>query len=213
LTGLFEAGRRGPKYLTLDLEAAARKLGEPRERIAKALTWLEETGAISQKPAGLRHGFRLCGEAAGVSPSEVAVRLAELFARREERDLQRMAGLLEFASAPGCITRRLLAHFGEELEDENCGHCHFCRTGEPASQVVLPASRIAPFTEDDAEEIRALIFEENAALASPRALTRYLCGLTSPATTRGKLTRQSGFGRWAKVPFRTLLAQVEACWE
>src|SRR4051812_6884121 len=61
LSALFEAGRRGPKYLTLELDAAARKLGEPRDRIAKALTWLEETGAIPQKPAGLRHGFRLCG--------------------------------------------------------------------------------------------------------------------------------------------------------
>ena len=213
LTRLFAAGKRGPKYLTLDLEAAAQKLGEPRERIVKALAWLEETGAISQKPAGLRHGFRLCGDAATVAPAEVATRLAELFARREERDLQRMAGLLEFASAPGCITRRLLAHFGEMLDDENCGHCHFCRTGEPAARVVLPASPIAPFTEEDAEEIRALIFEENAALASPRALTRYLCGLTSPATTRAKLTRRPDFGRWATRPFRSVLEQVEACWE
>jgi ATP-dependent DNA helicase RecQ len=213
LTRLFGAGKRGPKYLTLDFETASQKLGEPRERISKALSWLEETGAISQKPAGLRHGFRLCGDAARVSPGEVAARLAELFARREERDLQRMAGLLEFASAPGCITRRLLAHFGEKLDDENCGHCHFCRTGEPAVSAVLPASPIAPFTETGAEEIRALIFEENAALPSPRALTRYLCGLTSPATTRAKLTRRPAFGRWAAVPFRTVLAQVEACWE
>jgi ATP-dependent DNA helicase RecQ len=213
LARLFEAGKRGPKYLTLELEAAAQKLGETRERIVKALTWLEETGAISQKPAGLRHGFRLCGSAATTSPKEVATRLAELFNRREERDLQRMTGLLEFASAPGCITRHLLAHFGEMLDKENCGHCHFCRTGEPALRVNLPASRIQPFTEDDAEEIRTLIFEEHAALASPRALTRFLCGLTSPATTRAKLTRRPEFGRWAAVRFRTVLAQVEDCWE
>jgi len=69
------------------------------------------------------------------------------------------------------------------------------------------------FTEADAEDIRALIFEENASLASPRALTRYLCGLTSPATTRAKLTRRPDFGRWAAVPFRAVLAQVEACWD
>jgi ATP-dependent DNA helicase RecQ len=213
LTGLFGAGRRGPKYLTLELEAAAQKLGEPRERIVKALTWLEETGAIMQKPSGLRHGFRRCEEAAARTPGEVAARLAELFARREERDLQRLAGILEFASASGCITRRLLAHFGEELPEGKCGHCHFCRTGEPAGPVTLPATPIPSFTEEDAEEIRALIFEEHAALSSPRALTRYLCGLTSPATTRAKLTKTPNFGRWARVPFRTVLVQVEACWE
>jgi ATP-dependent DNA helicase RecQ len=213
LTRLFEAGRRGPKYLTLELEAVAQKLGEPRERITKALAWLEETGAISQTPAGLRHGFRLCAGAANASPREVAARLSELFARREERDIQRMAGVLEFVAAPGCITRRLLAHFGETLTNENCGHCHFCRTGEPAHSIILPASAIPPFTDADEEEIRELIFEENPALATPRALTRYLCGLTSPATTRAKLTKRPEFGRWSAVPFKTVLAQVENCWE
>lgn len=213
LTQLFASGRRGPKYLTLDLEASAEKLGESRERVVKALTWLEETGAISQKPSGIRHGFRLCAAAKNASTKEVAARLAQLFARREERDLERMNGLLDFASAPGCITHRLLAHFGEEMQDQNCGHCHFCRTGEPATRTTLPATPIKPFTDEDSEDIRALIFEENAPLASPRSLTRYLCGLTSPATTRAKLTKRPEFGRWAGVPFRRVLEQVGSCWE
>ena len=158
--------------------------------------------------------FRLCRQAAPASPGAVAARLAELFARREERDLERMAGLLEFASAPGCITRRLLAHFGEELPEENCGHCHFCRTGAPAARVVLPASPIAPFTETDAEKIRTLIFEENAALSSPRTQTRYLFGLTSPATTRAKLTKRPDFllaGR--RRPSGRCSRKWRACWE
>ena len=213
LTALFAAGRRGPKYLTLELETAAQKLGEPRERIVKALTWLEETGAITQKPAGLRHGFRLCGDAAQRDPAAVAAHQAELFAQRETRDSQRLAQILDFASAPGCITRRLLAYFGEPLADENCGHCHHCRTGEPAAQVALPATPIAPFTDADAEEIRALIFEEIPSLSTPRQLTRYLCGLTSPATSRAKLTKRPEFARFAAVPFRQVLAQVEACSE
>ena len=211
LTALFAAGRRGPKYLTLELEAAAQKLGEPRERIVKALTWLEETGAITQKPAGLRHGFRLCGDAAQRDPAAVAAHQAELFAQREARDSQRLAQILDFASASGCITRRLLAYFGEPLADENCGHCHCCRTGEPAAAITLPATPIAPFTEADAEEIRALIFEEIPSLSTPRQLTRYLCGLTSPATARAKLTRRPEFGRFNTTPFRAVLAQVEAC--
>jgi hypothetical protein len=38
-------------------------------RIVKALTWLEETGAITQKPAGLRHAFQLTTEAANAHPA------------------------------------------------------------------------------------------------------------------------------------------------
>jgi ATP-dependent DNA helicase RecQ len=213
LSALFTAGKRGPKYLTIEMEAAAQQLGETRERIVKAFTWLEENGAITQKPAGIRHGYRLCGDAAAANPREVAARMAELFARREERDLQRMAGVLEFAAAPGCITRRLLAHFGETLAEENCGHCHFCRTGEPAQHVTLPAKPITPFNEEDKENLRTLIFEELPEFPTPRALTRFLCGLTSPATTKAKLTKRPEFGQWSAVPFRTVLALVEECWE
>ena len=62
------------------------------------------------------------------------------------------------------------------------------------------------------EEICDLILEENPSLATPRALTRFLCGLTSPATTKAKLTKRREFGCHATVPFRTVLAQVETCW-
>jgi ATP-dependent DNA helicase RecQ len=213
LTALFAAGKRGPKYLTLELAAAAQKLGEPRERLVKALTWLEETGAITQKPAGLRHGYRLCEEAVQRDPATVAAQLTTLFARREERDSLRLAQILDFARASGCITRRLLGYFGEPLAEENCGHCHFCRTGEPAAIIALPAAPIPPFTEADAEEIRNLAFEEHPSLATPRQLTRLLCGLTSPATTRAKLTRRPEFGRFANRPFHSVLAEVEAAWE
>ena len=124
-----------------------------------------------------------------------------------------VAQILDFARQPGCITRRLLGYFGEALPEESCGHCHFCRTGEPASAVELPASRIPPFTEEDNEEIRELIFQEHAALATPRQLTRFLCGLTSPATSRGKLTKLPLFGKYATTPFRTVLAQVQSLME
>ena len=213
LSGLFASGRRGPKYLTLTLEQTATSLGEPRERIVKALTWLEETGAITQKPAGLRHGYRLSPDAARRDPADIAATLAELFARREERETQRLSQIITFATQPGCITRRLLGYFGEALADENCGHCHYCRTGTPAAPITLPATPIPAFTEHDLHQIRELILEDHPSLPDPRAVTRLLCGLTSPATSRAKLTRRPEFARHATVPFRQVLAEVQQCWE
>jgi ATP-dependent DNA helicase RecQ len=52
--------------------------------------------------------------------------------------------------------------------------------------------------------------EEPEALAGPRALARFLCGLTSPALTRRKLGRNSVFGRLARVPFAEVLRRAEA---
>jgi ATP-dependent DNA helicase RecQ len=47
----------------------------------------------------------------------------------------------------------------------------------------------------------------------PCQVSRLICGLTSPATTRAKLSKRPEFGRFSTTPFRTVLAQVEACWE
>jgi ATP-dependent DNA helicase RecQ len=43
------------------------------------------------------------------------------------------------------------------------------------------------------------------ALAAPRQLARFLCGITSPATTRAKLTRNPAFGLLSEVPFDQVL--------
>ena len=53
LKRLLGVAKRGPTWHTIDdLEAAAQKLGEPRDRLQKAINWLEETGAVQVKPSG-----------------------------------------------------------------------------------------------------------------------------------------------------------------
>lgn len=207
LRGVFRAGRRGTRYLTLQPEQAAQELQQPRERVSKALAWLEETGAVRLKPAGIRHAFRLTGERGQRSVPEVAQRLHALFQRREEREGERMAQVLAFAQEPGCLTRHLLNHFGEKLE-QDCGHCRNC-THPPAAVPSLPASPPRVWSARDEALVVRLAGERHAALLEPRQLTRYLCGLTSPATSRARMTKGGAFGALATVPFRTVLERVE----
>ncbi len=54
------------------------------------------------------------------------------------------------------------------------------------------------------------------ALTTPRQVARFLCGLSSPATTRARLTRHRLFGALADVPFPTVLELAETqqkAWE
>jgi len=67
----------------------------------------------------------------------------------------------------------------------------------------------APLNDADTRFIRDIADERRTALTAPRQLTRFLCGLTSPATTRAKLGKHAGFGRYATVPFRQVHARVE----
>ncbi len=48
--------------------------------------------------------------------------------------------------------------------------------------------------------------ERHDALRSPRQLARFLCGISSPSTTRGKLRTRAEFGQWQQVPFADVLA-------
>ena len=66
-----------------------------------------------------------------------------------------------------------------------------------------------PITVEQTAALRKLIAEGRLSLRTPRQLTRFLCGLTSPATTRERLGRHAGFGLLAQVPFAEVLALAE----
>ena len=54
------------------------------------------------------------------------------------------------------------------------------------------------------------LHEGHASLRQPRQLARFLCGISSPATTRERLNRDDRFGLLEEVPFLTVLAQAES---
>jgi ATP-dependent DNA helicase RecQ len=51
--------------------------------------------------------------------------------------------------------------------------------------------------------------EGHRALAAPRQMARFLCGLASPASTRAKLRKHRLFGVWEAAPFHEVLALVD----
>lgn len=208
LRRLFAAAKRGPRWHSLETAEAAEGLGEPEERLRKALQYLEEAGEIELKPTGLRHQFRLLPGAQQESPRAVAARLQELFQRREQNDLLRLEQVLQLAADPGCTTNHLLRYFGES-PSAPCGHCQNC-LHPPFGPLSLPRSSPPEITLDHLRTIRRLREERHPALRSPRQLARFLCGLSSPATTRDRLQQHHAFGLLAEVPFGQVLAQVRS---
>jgi ATP-dependent DNA helicase RecQ len=114
--------------------------------------------------------------------------------------------MLDFATLPGCLTARLTRHFGEELPAD-CGHCGPCLGEPPGFLEEVPRLTFEP-------ELRALVkglmAERHKALATPRQLARFLCGLASPATTRARLAKDPRFGSLADFPFSRVLKLAQA---
>jgi len=202
LGDVFAQGRQGPKWLTVDTLAAAEALGEPRERIVAALNYLEERGDVVLQVAGLRQGFRLLRPDA--DDGRLVESMSARFLDRETRDVARVRQVLDYCREPGCLTRRLLAYFGETLE-RPCGHCARC-LGEPLDE--LPPAPSRPLGAKEQAAVDSLRSENHRALAGTRPLARFLAGLSSPATTRARLTRHPLFGALDDVPFSRIVAFV-----
>jgi ATP-dependent DNA helicase RecQ len=64
----------------------------------------------------------------------------------------------------------------------------------------VPGSSVVP------AQLAALRAEHAFALGQPRQLARFLCGLSSPATVRTKLTRHELYGALAAHRFAEVLA-------
>jgi ATP-dependent DNA helicase RecQ len=205
LAGVFEHAKRSRIWSTLDVQAAAKALGEPRGRIIAALGYLEEKGDLTVQATGSRLGYRLLKP--DFDRPALLATLNTRFVEREARDVGRVRAMLDFAREPGCLTARLTRHFGETIPGDACGHCGPC-LGE------IPEPRPEPPRRSFDSERRAIVkelkAEGHAALATPRQLARFLCGLASPATSKAKLAKDPRFGALADFPFARVLKLAQA---
>ncbi len=141
------------------------------------------------------------------SHDELLDQLDERFERREQAETDRVAQVLALVTHDGCQVRELAAYFGEERA-EPCGHCTHCLTGHP-QQLPDPEPQPELEAQVDRAAVEALRAANPEALGSPRQLARFLCGITSPATTKAKLTREPLFGALAAHRFLDVLPWCE----
>jgi ATP-dependent DNA helicase RecQ len=204
LSRLFAAAREGRTWITVEVPEVAQAIGESEERLRTVLQELEELGDVALEATGLRHGYRL--GAGPLKASVVADRLNRLFEERESGEIARIQQVLDYCEAEGCLTQYLVRHFGDELA-EPCGNCSAC-LGNRENRT-LPEPPAAELTSDDLARIRSVMAEKHSALRQPRQLARFLCGISSPATTRSRLSRHDEYGSLAHLPFTVVLEQLE----
>jgi ATP-dependent DNA helicase RecQ len=205
LRRLAATGKTGRTWTSIDPETAAAALGEERSRIVAALDYLEQQGLVELQAADARQRYTLLARPA--STGELLDRLAERFDRREQAETARVAQVLSLVTHDGCQVRELAAYFGE-ARAEPCGHCTHCLGGR-AQQLPEAAPEPAIDAVVDRDELARLAAAHPDALGAPRQRARFLCGITSPATTRAKLTRDPLFGVVAGRRFAAVLGWCE----
>ena len=208
---ILSNGKQGRKWVTIEPTVAAEQMQCDRDQIIRELSSLETHGDISLKPAGIRHSYRRLRSPERMQ--ELSSRVQQLFLKSEEQDLYRLKQVLSYAEESTCLNRHLLNHFGENQPDP-CGHCGTC-LGSSGGEV--PGACAPEITLEHAEIIQSLLDERHGPLRTARQLARFLCGLSSPATsntwvamsTTGKrirLTTHDAFALLQDHPFHNVLA-------
>lgn len=206
LNGILGQAEKKIVWNRIDLEAAARALGESRERLVAALNWMGEKQFIELKVAGVRNPYQILQK-----PSSLEDLAAKLYAQmdeREQKELHRLGQILEWAVLEACQVRYLGRYFGEEGPD--CGHCSWC-LGDRGRKL-LPRKvasreefeRVMGLVPSLCEEARGKAFDAFS-------IARFLCGISSPVLMRSKLSsRHPQFGALQETPFVDVLKGVES---
>jgi ATP-dependent DNA helicase RecQ len=203
LERVFGAAKKGRIWYGLDATDVAARLGVDRERILRALRYLEEHELIELRATEPRLRFtRVDGQT--VDAVDLVLALAERFERREAQEIERIQQVLALATHAGCQTQALVGYFGERLAGP-CGHCSYCETSSaPPLPSVAASAGIAERL--DRTAFTALCTAHPDALGEPRQQARFLCGLTSPRASHARLSRHPLFGVLDGARFADVLA-------
>ena len=175
-----------------------------REALRATVSEMEAGGDAAVRKSGWRHAFRVKRQ-----PEDMEALIAGMvngFREREASDLARLDQVMALASGKGCMTKALLKHFGEKLE-EPCGHCDRCRGIPPVRPKRRKPRRVS---ETELAKIRELADENHAALGNPRQVARFLCGMSSPASMRARLYRHDAYGMLSDLPFAEVMVVAES---
>jgi ATP-dependent DNA helicase RecQ len=204
IADLFRIAKKGRLWYALNPDDAATQLNQERRRITRALDVIGERGMVELRVADSRLRYFRLHETEDAEA--LAAELMTRFSTREQAEMERLQRVLDLVTLDGCQVNALTGYFGEKRVAA-CGHCGFCLTSRRAK--LPPPAPLPPLPPDLEAEMRALRTNHPEALGQPRQMARFLCGLSSPALTKAKLSRSPRFASQEDRPFTDVLTWCE----
>ena len=167
-----------------------------RKRIIIALEYFEEKGWIELQARQAIEIYDIKTQAFNVDM--IAGKMYNLFKSKEEHEIRRIHDMIRFFENDSCISIELAKYFGENLENEYCGHCSFCKKGKVTIQ---SSTELKPLSGFDFEEISDEFIGAVGEHFSTLNLAKFLCGIYTPVFSKLKIKRLGFFGIFERYPF------------
>ncbi|MCF6451549.1 RecQ family ATP-dependent DNA helicase [Vibrio sp. MMG022] len=203
IEAIFTCSTRAKVWCQVDLEALWMHYQSERSRVVAALDYFHQNGWIELESKQLTDVYSVLPETQ--SQDGLAQHLVELFQSKERKDIERIHTMLNLFQSDDCLSHQLAHYFADHNAPTQCGHCSVCRghvATFPSSQNEIPelthlSARINEF------------IQLSPTALSNAAVSRFLCGISTPLITQLKASKLQGYGAMANVSFEQVLKQVE----
>ncbi|MBS4026068.1 MAG: RecQ family ATP-dependent DNA helicase [Clostridia bacterium] len=174
-----------------------------RERVIAALEYFSEQGWIELQSKQAIEAYDILKR--DFNGQVVGNKMAGLFGAKEKQEIQRIHNLVNFFESASCISKSLAHYFGEDMAKDCCGHCSFCQTGPAAIQYTI---QLSPLSNFNIGELIKEFSEVARGHCSVLNITKFLCGISSPALIRLKVKKLEHFGILERYPFLAVKSWV-----
>ncbi len=203
IEAIFTCSTRAKVWCQVDLEALWMHYQSERSRVVAALDYFHQNGWIELESKQLTDVYSVLPETQ--SQDGLAQHLVELFQSKERKDIERIHTMLNLFQSDDCLSHQLAHYFADHNAPTQCGHCSVCRghvATFPSSQNEIPElTHLSAWINE--------FIQLSPTAVSNAAVSRFLCGISTPLITQLKASKLQGYGAMANVSFEQVLKQVE----
>ncbi|MGF1734914.1 RecQ family ATP-dependent DNA helicase [Photobacterium satsumensis] len=200
---IFACSPKARTWHTVDFDALWQTAQTERKRVVAAIDYFSEKGWVVLESKQMTDVYRVINPNFDIK--EEAGRLYHLFKAKEQSEIARLDNMLAFFESQQCLSHELASYFADHRAPQQCGHCSVCR----GSVAKLPSdTQLAEVSENMLKAWCDPFIAACPTLPSAAAVTRFLCGMTSPLHNAIKARQLSGFGKMEHYPFQQTLTQI-----
>lgn len=201
LRTLLSYSQKRKTWIGIDIERFVKEQNADRKRAVAALEYLETHNIIELSAKQAVDVYRVNNRDFDVDSA--AQWFANVFIQKEQSEVARIGQMIGFFEHKCCISKELAGYFGEILPND-CGHCSVC-SGAVAKMVRSQNHQPIPLD----LPIRTERFRTAAGTkGSAIAITRFLCGISSPLNSKLKVRSMHGHGSLERFPYTEVLSEV-----
>lgn len=201
---IFACSPKARTWCQVDFDALWQRFHADRQRVVSAIDYFNEQGWIELESKQITDVYQVIETSR--SKEQLTETLYQLFKNKENAETSRLSEMIDFFESTRCLSARLANYFSDLNAPTSCGHCSVC-SGQVAT---LPQETTNQIDSSLLDKWVGEFVSAGKQSISNEALTRMLCGITTPLSTKLKAKKMEGFGQLERHPFSLVLEKVNA---